>query len=394
MKYNFDQIIPRKDTGSFKYDTLETFFGTEDLLPMWVADMDFRCADEIVQAVQKCVDTGIFGYGFRSKSSEKAFIDWVDRRLNWKIGHEDLLLSPGVVTALALAVVTYTKQEDHIVLMSPVYHPFFEVVRDHQRPMEIVSLQDRDGRFYFDWEDFEEKLSRSKMFLLCNPHNPGGRVWSSEELTRMGELCCKHDVIIISDEIHCDLMLNGHKHFPIASMSAEIAARCVTAMAPSKTFNIAGAMNSVVVITDESLRKAYSDTLEHLHLTFGNTFGHLTMEAAYQYGEPWLEELLSYLSANIDLVQIYFAEHLPQVKVMRPEASFLIWLDFTALGMNDHRELVNLMVKEAKVGLNSGTTYGKEGLFHMRMNIGCPRSVVQQALQQIHAACDNYMKTK
>lgn len=394
MGYDFDQMIPRKGTGSFKYDMLKPVFGTEDVLPMWVADMDFRCADEIVQAVQKLTDTGIFGYGLRTHASEDAFVQWVARRLNWTISRKDLLLSPGVVTALALAVVTYTREQDHIVLMSPVYTPFFEVVRDHKRPMEIVSLQEKNGKFYFDWADLELKLSRSRMLLLCSPHNPGGRVWTKEELLRIGGLCCQYDVLIVSDEIHCDLMLNGHSHYPIASLSDEIAARCITTMAPSKTFNVAGAMNSMVIISSEKLRKLFSDTVNHLHLSFGNTLGHVTLEAAYTYGEPWLEALLIYLNDNVDLVEKYLAQHLPLVKMMRPEASFLIWLDFRRMDFPNHRALEDWLVQEAKVGFNSGVTYGQEGEFHARMNIGCPREQVMRALEQLHSAYNAYLMNR
>lgn len=381
--YDFDEIIERKGTDCEKYDHLKIYFGREDLLPMWVADMDFRAAPEIVEAAAECCRKGVFGYTYRSDDAKQAFIDWVERRYHWKIDMSWLSSSPGVVSALAIAVRSLTQAGDKVLIQTPVYPPFHSVVQENGRTLVCSPLVVRNGHYEVDWEDFEKKLREGvKLLILCNSHNPVGRVWTRGELERIGNLCCRYDVLIFSDEIHADLALFGHRHTMTASVSDEIARRTLTAMAPSKTFNIAGMMNSIVISSSASLLQKFDRELCRLHLDLGNIFGHVTMKAAYRYGEKWLEALVAYLEKNVEFVAGYLEKELPAVRMCKPEGSFLLWLDFRGLGLS-HEEVGRLLTDKAKVGLNDGLAFGKEGEGFRRMNIGCPRAVLEEGLNRI-----------
>ncbi|WP_294140138.1 PatB family C-S lyase [uncultured Sanguibacteroides sp.] len=381
--YNFDRIIDRHHTDCVKYDNLNEVFGRTDLLPMWVADMDFQSPPEVIEAARKCCDNGIFGYSFRSGNAKQAFIEWVARRHQWDVKEEWLLSSPGIVTALSLGVRVYTKEKEKVMIFTPVYPPFHSVVTDNGRELICSSLIIENSRYCIDWEDFEKKIkSGVKLLILSNPHNPVGRVWTKEELLRIGKTCYENGVIILSDEIHSDLALFGHKHIAVASLADEIASLTVTMMAPSKTFNIAGMMNSVIVISSEKLRRIFKQELEHLHLDLGNLFGHVTLEAAYRSGEKWLEELLSYLENNIRYTEQFIREQLPGLHMLPPEGSFLLWIDFRETGVS-HEEIGKRLLEKARLALNNGTDFGPEGLGFRRMNIGCPLSVVQEGLERL-----------
>lgn len=388
MKYNFDQIIDRCGTSCVKYDNLYENFACTDILPMWVADMDFRSPQVVLDAARNCCDKGIFGYTFRSDSAKQAFIDWVAVRHDWKVEMSWLSTSPGVVTALSISVRSFTKPGEKVLIMTPVYPPFYAVVKENGRELVCSPLIIQHDRYVVDWDDFESRLKNGvKLFILCNSHNPVGRVWTREELARMGELCCKYEVTILSDEIHADLALPGFKHTVMASVSPEIAARTLTAMAPSKTFNIAGMMNSVIVSSSKELLDGYNKEMLSLHLETGNIFGHVTLEAAYRYGAEWLDAMLEYLGKNTDFAVDFFKREMPRVKVLKPEGSFLLWLDFSGLGLT-HDEVTERLLRRAKVGLNDGAAFGVEGVNFRRMNIGCPHSVLEEGLKRIKAAFD------
>lgn len=384
--FDFDTIIDRWNSDSVKYDGLNAEFGCQDILPMWVADMDFQAPPAVLQAARKCCERGVFGYTFRSDEGKEAFRDWVRRRYDWDTRPEWLSSSPGIVTALALSVRALTQPGDKIMIMTPVYPPFFSVVRDNSRQLVYNLLKREAGKYVIDWEDMEEGMKGGvKMLILCNSHNPVGRVWTKQELKRIGDLCCRYDVLIVSDEIHADLALFGNRHTVMASVSDEIANRTLTAMAPSKTFNIAGMMNSVVVARNPEILEKYNRELLALHLDSGNIFGHITLKAAYKYGEEWLNELAVYLGNNVDFALDYFRRELPDVQVCRPEGSFLLWLDFNPTGIS-HEECGERLLKRGKIGLNDGLTFGEEGRGFRRMNIGCPRSVLEDGLKRIRAA--------
>ena len=386
-RYNFDQMIDRRNTDCVKYDGLQDVFGCADLLPMWVADMDFRVPPEVQEAARKCCEQGIFGYTFRSDDGKDAFRNWVKQRYSWEVKEEWLSSSPGIVTSLAISVRAFTKSGDKVMIMTPVYPPFHAVVKDNGRELVCCPLIRDTEKYVIDWECFEQGLQKGvKMLILCNSHNPVGRVWTREELARIGELCCRYDVLILSDEIHADLALFGHRHTVMASVSEEIAARTLTAMAPSKTFNIAGMMNSVIIASNPEILEVYNRELTTLHLDLGNIFGHVTLKAAYRYGAGWLEELTRYLEGNVQFALDYFERELPQIKVLKPEGSFLLWLDFRGTGLS-HEACGERLVKIGKVGLNDGLEFGEEGRGFRRMNIGCPRCVLEDGLERIKRAC-------
>jgi len=384
--YNFDKVISREGTSCVKYDLRKAVFGTEDLLPMWIADMDFQSPPAVIDAAQELCNHGIFGYAFRSESSIEAFIAWVSKRHNWNIKREWITSSPGIVAALPIAIRAFTATGDKILIQTPVYPPFHSVVKDNNQQLVCSPLIIKDGQYQIDWEDFETKLKNGvKMFILCNSHNPLGRVWNRDELEQMGDLCCKYGVIIFSDEIHSDLALFGNIHIAMASISEEIAQNTITAMAPSKTFNIAGMLNSVIISSSKVLLSGFHKELTSLHLDLGNIFGHTTMEAAYKYGEDWLNELIKYLEGNVNYAYNFINDEIPSVKLIKPQGSFLLWLDFRETGYS-HQEVGERLIKIAKLGLNDGAAFGKEGIGFRRMNIGAPLSVVKEGLNRLKTA--------
>lgn len=381
--YNFDTIIDRRGTSCFKYDARKEVFGRDDILPMWVADMDFQSPPCVREAAMKLSQHGVFGYTFRSLESVDYFIDWVDKRYKWKITREQITSSPGIVAALPIAIRALTSPSDKILIQTPVYPPFHTIVKENGRTLVCSNLIKDERGWSVNWEDFEERLKQGvKMFILCNSHNPIGKVWKRDELKKMGELCCKYNTIIFSDEIHSDLALFDNQHTVMASVSEEVAKNTITAMAPSKTFNIAGMLNSLIIAESKDLFNKFNKELTSLHLDLGNIFAHITMEAAYKDGGPWLEELKIYLEKNVEFAMEFVKREIPGLTFMKPEGSFLLWLNFSQTGMS-HKEIKELLVNKAKVGLNDGLTFGEQGEFHFRMNIGTPLSVVKEGLERI-----------
>jgi cystathionine beta-lyase len=384
--FDFDEVIRREGTSCIKYDARKEVFGRDDILPMWVADMDFKSPPCVIEAAKKLCDHGVFGYTFRPESSIEAFMRWVTERYNWTIKREWITSSPGVVSALPLALRCLTNPGDKILIQTPVYPPFHSVVKESGRELVCSPLIQGREHYFVDWENFEIKLkSGVKMFVLCNSHNPLGKVWSREELMKMGELCLKYGVKIFSDEIHADLALFGNKHTVMASVSEEISSITITAMAPSKTFNIPGMLNSVIVIQSKKMFECFRHELTSMHLDPGNIFGHITMDAAYRHGGAWLANLKQYLEKNIDYSYGYILNNIPSVSLLRPQGSFLLWLDFRKSGYS-HEEVRNRLLNIAGLGLNDGTEFGADGRGFFRMNIGAPISVVKEGLERLKKA--------
>lgn len=385
-KYNFNEIIPRSGTNCMKYDALEWIFKTSDILPLWVADTDFRTPDFIVEAIKKRVDHEIFGYTFKPDSYFESIMGWMKRRHNWEIQKEWISFSPGVVSGFTMAIETFSKPGDGVVVQPPVYFPFFESVKGTRRKMVENPLKLENGRYTFDFNDLKSKIDeRTKLLLLCSPQNPGGMVWTREELETLAEICLANDILVLSDEIHSDLVFKGSFHIPFATLSEETARNSVVFMAPSKTFNVAGLSSSLVLIPDETKMARYERALNVSHLGMGNIFGSVALEAAYSQGDNWLNQMLEYLWENYLFLEKFISQNLTKVKVMKPEATFLVWLDFREFGMND-KELMKFIVEKAKVGLNNGGRFGTGGDGWLRLNIGCPQSVLKEGLERLKSA--------
>ncbi len=381
---HFDEIINREGTRALKLEYRERLFGKDDVLPLWVADMDFAAPPAVRAALNKRMEHPILGYTNRPNAFFKSIMGWLKRRFDWEVDQSWIEFSPGVVPNLGLAVQAFTKQGEGVIVQPPVYPPFFGVVRDFDREVVENPLKETEEGYVMDFDHFEKVCSapENKLFLLCHPHNPVGRVWTPDELLKMGEICRRNQVTIISDEIHADLVLFGHQHRPLATISPEIADITVTCMAPSKTFNLAGLSTSYMISSNPELLKAMRGQVLGYHLHMGNTFGALALEAAYNESEAWLEELKTYLEGNYNLVLEYLEKHLPEVKVPRLEATYLLWMDFRAWGLNQN-ELKNFMAQNAGLGLNDGNTFGREGRGFMRMNLASPRSVIEEAMQRM-----------
>lgn len=385
-KYNFDETIPREGTDSIKWDARKKVFRGNDVLPLWVADMDFKTPDFIADAIKKRAAHEIYGYTFKPATYYNSIAGWMKRRHNWDIQKSWISFSPGVVAGLTLAVETFSEPGDQVIVQPPVYFPFFETIKGTRREMVENPLIIKNGRYTFDFNDLKSKITKkTRLLLLCNPQNPGGTVWTREELEELASICIENQIMVISDEIHSDLVFSGNKHIPFATVSKEAAQNCLVFMAPSKTFNVAGLSSSVAIIPGKTNFSRYETVLEIAHLGMGNIFGSVALEAAYTHGDEWLNQLLSYLWGNFLLLDDFFRKNLPRVRVMKPEATYLVWLDFTGYGMNDS-ELSRFLTDVAKVGLNNGGRFGTGGDGWMRINIGCPRSILIDALKRIGKA--------
>ena len=385
-KYNFDEIINRENTNSVKYDLREKLFGNADVIPMWVADMDFRTPDFIVDAIRKRAEHEIFGYTFRSDGFSNSVVNWMLKRHNWKIEKEWISFSPGVVPALNILVQTLTNPGDKIIVQPPVYFPFFGAVQNNGRQMIENELKLVNGRYEIDFEHLESIIDKDvKMLLLCSPHNPCSRVWDKAELEKIADICLKNNILIVSDEIHSDLLLKPFKHIPTASLSKEISNITITCVAPSKTFNLAGFHTSAVICSNAELLKKYNKFLDDFHLAGGNIFGFEALEAAYNYGDNWLTQLLEYLENNVRFVKVFLQKNIPEIKLINPEATYLLWLDFRGLNL-PNKEIKRILIEKAKVGLSDGRMFGRGGDGFQRLNIACPRVVLENALNQINRA--------
>lgn len=386
MNYNFNEIVDRSNNFSSKWSEMEKKYGTNDLLPMWVADMDFKAAPCIIDSLKNRLEQEIYGYTTRPDSYNESIVNWLDRRHNWKIKSEWLIYSPGVIPAISLLINELTKANDKIMIQEPVYSPFNSVVKNNNRELIISPLQKlENGNYIMDYEDIENKIKDVKLFILCNPHNPVGRVWTKDELKKLGDICLKHNVKIISDEIHSDIILKKLKHIPMASISKEFEKNTITCMAPTKTFNIAGLQSSYVILPDEKYYKLLDDAFTRIDIKRNNCFSLVATEASYNNGESWLESFLEYLESNIDFAIKYINENMPKLKVRKPEGTYLLWVDFSALGLSDE-ELESILVQKGKVALNQGNSFGIGGSGYQRINLACPRSMLEEALIRIKNA--------
>ena len=388
MNYNFDEVVCRKHTDALKLEALAPRWGRTDLLPMWVADMDLKTPPFIVEVMKKRMECEVFGYTAKPESWYEAIISWQARRHQWSITKEMISFVPGVVPALAMAVQAFTERGERVMIQQPVYNPFAQVVRNNHRELVNCPLELKDGQYHINFNMFEEKIKGCKLFLFCHPHNPGGRVWTREELQRVATICAQNNVIVIADEIHADLTLPPYEHIPFATVSQEAAQNSVVFASPSKAFNMAGLATSYAVIANPTLRRRFENYVEGNELAGGNVFAFNTVVAAYTKGEEWLQQMLSYVQGNIDEVVAYIKEHIPQLKVIVPQASYLVFIDFSALHLSQ-KEIVALCTDKAHLALNDGSIYGEEGTGYMRINLACPRSVVKQALTQLKEAVNS-----
>ncbi|TAL59020.1 MAG: putative C-S lyase [Bacteroidetes bacterium] len=386
MMWNFDEHVKREGTNCIKYDRREEIFSVKDVIPMWVADMDFNTPDFIVKALQSRLNHELYGYSFRPSEYTSSIIEWFISRHGWKVEKEWICFCPGIVPALNFCTLAFTRPGDKIIVQPPVYFPFFSAAESHGRKLIYNTLKESDGKWIMDYESLVAGIDGStKMIIISNPHNPVGRVWSPEELKRLADICLKHNILIISDEIHCDLVLPGFTHTPFASLSEEIAANTVTCTAPSKTFNLAGLSTSSVIISNSLLRKSFTRIVENLHVGSGNIFGTVASIAAYSHGHDWLNALLDYIDHNIDFVKDYCGKMIPEIIPVEPEATYMIWLDCRKFGMTG-KELQDFFIKKAGIGMNEGSTFGPGGEGFMRMNLGTTHQTVMKAMEQIEKA--------
>ncbi len=386
--YDFDQIVDRKGSNCVKYDMLNEFFGVDDILPMWVADMDFKTPDFIIDAIRKRCEHEVLGYTFSPESYKMAVLNWFHKHYGVNSRWNKMHFIPGVVQGIAFALQAFTERGDRVLVTTPVYPPFLNVPHRTGRFFVSSPLKTVNGRFQFDYEDIEQKSKSCKLMILCNPHNPGGTVWTKDELISIAEICYRNNVIVVSDEIHADLTFPEFKHTTFSTVSMEAYNNSITFFAPSKTFNMAGLASSVCYVPNPEIRKKFFAYLDSNELSLGNIFGYYAAEAAFSKGEDWLKQLLSYLSKNIDTAEVFVRENMPELTMMRPQASFLLWIDFNAWNI-PHKELVRRLVKDAKIGLNSGVDYGPEGYGFMRMNIGTNRVTVIEGLRRIASVRPN-----
>ena len=383
MKYNFDEMIDRKGTDCFKWDALQSMYGRDDLTPMWVADMDFRSPDFVMEAIRRRCEHDVLGYTMPSKGYWQAVTTWLERRYGIKTTKDNLHFIPGIVAGSAYALLCFPQPGDKVLVTTPVYPPFLNLPKDSGRTLVCSPLKIEDGRFAIDFDDFERKAEGCKVFIMSNPHNPAGTVWGREVLRKIAEICERHNVLVISDEIHADLTLPPHKHVSYSTVGEAAANNSITFMAPSKTFNIAGLGSSVCYISNPDLRKRFFGWLDSLGVAGGNIFAFTAAEAAFREGEEWLRQMLEYLNANVQTLDDFLRNNMPKVKAVLPEASYLAWLDFSAYGF-EHKVLADRLINDAKVALNDGTTFGGKEYEHcFRMNLGCPRTMLLDVLERI-----------
>jgi len=395
MKYDFNKIINRNNTRSLKYDFAKERNMPEDLLPLWVADMDFQTSPEIIEALNKAVSHGIYGYSEGKEEYFDAVYNWYNDNFNWQVKKEWLIKTPGVVFAIVLAINALTNEGDSVLIQNPVYYPFTEVIIDNNRKLVNNSLVRNGKKYEIDFEDFEKKIKENnvKLFILCSPHNPVGRVWKKWELEKIGDICLKHNVKIVSDEIHSDFVYPENKHIVFSSLDEKYQNITITCTAPTKTFNLAGLQISNIFIPNLEIRKKVLKQLDKVGYSQVNLMGLVACEAAYKYGRQWLNELKEYLLDNLNFLRDYLETNIPQIKLIEPEGTYLIWLDCSALGFED-KELEKFIVEKAKLWLDSGYIFGKEGEGFQRINIACPRETLKKALEQLKEAVDEIKSIK
>ena len=382
--YNFDEVIDRKGTNCLKYDFAVERGYPEGVLPFWVADMDFRTAPPVIEELERRVQHGIFGYTDPGADYRAAVWNWMKTQHGWTPAEGSLTITPGVVFALGMAVQSFTAPGDAVLIQQPVYYPFSSIILGNDRQLVNSPLVLKDGHYEIDFVDFEQKITSKnvKLFLLCNPHNPAGRVYTRDELQKMATICLQHGVTIVADEIHNDFIRKGYEHTVLASLGNDIAQHVVTCTAPSKTFNLAGLQISNIFIENESMRQKFRATIDHAGYSQPNALGMFAAQAAYEKGLPWLEALRDYLEQNYQKTKAFLAQHLPKVTLIEPEGTYLLWLDFRAYGLSA-KELDHLIVHEANLWLDSGHIFGKDGEGFERLNIACPWATLEQGLKQL-----------
>ncbi len=386
MDWNFDEGVPREGTDCVKYDLRQEVFGKHNVIPMWVADMDFKTPPFIITKLKERLQHEIYGYSFRQEEYFNSIISWFQTRQNWKIEKEWICFSPGVVPALNLCTLAFTRPGDSIIVQPPVYNPFFSAVECHGRNLIYNQLIEKGGKWSMDFDTLNSSLtSTTKMIILSNPHNPVGRAWTPEELEKLSAICLKNKIVILSDEIHSDLILPGFQHTPVANISEEIADITVTCVSPSKTFNIAGLSTSSVIISNPVLRKYFNKRLDGLHLGNGNIFGTIASVAAYTGGHEWLDALIVYIKRNVDYITAYCRDLIPEIVPVQPEATYMIWLDCRKFRMSG-KELQDFFVNRAGIGMSEGSIFGPGGEGFMRMNLATNFNTVEKAMQQIEKA--------
>ena len=398
MKYNFDKVINRKGTASYKWDGTKFIFGTEDILPMWVADMDFPTAEPIIEAVKKRLEHKIFGYTFEWDSLRESVVERLRKKYNWQIKPEWIVFTPGVVSAVSTAIKSITHPGDEVILQGPVYYPFYSAIRNNGCVISNNRLKFKDNHYKMNFDDLQKRFdphndmrhtpSRVKAAILCSPHNPTGRVWKKDELKKFGEIVVKNNAVVISDEIHCEIVYKNNQHIPFATISEEFEQNSITCMAPSKTFNLAGLVASSIIIPNDNLRKKFIETTEDEIMGDVNVLGLVAMEAAYRHGDEWIEQVLKYLQENLEFLKEFVKEKIPEIKLIEPEGTYLAWLDFRSLGMNAE-ELSWFLRNRARVGLDDGYLFGPSGTGFERLNFACPRSILKEGLVRIERAIKN-----
>ncbi len=396
MKYDFDLICSRKDTSCSKWDELKNVFGSDDIIPMWVADMDFPAARPVADAIQERAAHEFYGYTEPGKSLIESVVERMKKKFDWRINPEWVVFTPGVIPALNVAIRALTRPGDEVILQEPVYYPFFNTVRQNGCQISTNQLKLAGGRYEIDFSDMERKFQprmgmrempgRVKAMILCNPHNPIGRLWNKEEITRLGKIVIGNGATMISDEVHCEIVFKGDRHTPFAAISEEFEQNSIVCMAPSKTFNLAGLEASSIIIPSKKLRQKFNEA--RVGVSIPNLFGFVAMEAAYRYGDEWLEQVIDYIDGNLEFTLEYFEQKIPEIKPVRPQATYLLWLDCRGLGIDD-MALRILMREKARVGLDDGFLFGAGGSGFQRMNIACPRGMLQEALGRIEAAVNS-----
>jgi cystathionine beta-lyase len=397
MKYDFNQVCDRKKTDCLKWDMVQSIFGREDLIPMWVADMDFPVAQPIADAIKKRAEHPFYGYTKPGPSVLDSVVERMWRKFKWKIKPEWIVFTPGVVPALHVAIRSLTHPGDEVIMQEPVYHPFFPAITNSGCQIINNGLKLINGRYEMDYDDLERKFKpktgrlrgprRVKTIIFCNPHNPVGRLWKREEIIRMGEIAINNGAVVISDEIHCEILFDNHQHTPFASISQKFEQNCIVCMSPSKTFNLAGLDVSSIIIPNKKIRDDFINTQSGIVPNI-NLFGYTAMETAYRYGDDWLKQVLDYLQGNLDFLKEYLTKKIPEMKVIQPQGTYLIWLDCRGLNM-DKLVLSDFMKEKAKVGLEDGFIFGEAGAGFMRMNIACPKIILEEALKRIESAVDS-----
>lgn len=387
MKYDFDRITERKNTSCLKYDFAVERGRPADVLPLWVADMDISTSPEIIEAIKSRAEHGIFGYSMPKRDYFEVVANWFATRHGWNADPEKFICTPGVVFAICTLIRTVTEVGDGVIICQPVYYPFATSITNNKRKLVVSELKYADGHYTIDFDDFEEKIVKNgvKAFILCNPHNPVGRVWKREELERLGDICLKHGVFVISDEIHADFTFDGYKHIVFPTVRKEFEKNCAVCTSPSKSFNLAGLQISNIYIPDGAVRKKFEDELDMVGYWEPTVIGMTACVAAYTEGGNWLDALKEYLAENLAFVREYIAENLPEIKLIEPEGTYLLWLDCRALGLDD-TQLQNLVEQKAKLWLDDGYIFGAGGSGFERINIACPKATLEIALERFKEA--------